>query len=395
MSSPMPSQPTHASSTDVAAGATARDPRPTIAVVSTVHDTFDTRIFYKQIPSLRQHFRVLYFSPVAGAAPEDWIVPLHHTRSKLGRIRTQLSLIARLNRIEADLYLLHDPELLPLGMLLRCMGKRVVWDMHEDTYNDIKTKLYLSPLVRGVVSFCYRMIQSAAYRLLSGFILAEDKYGDYFPGSTKTCVVHNYPMLDRLAVHAGATRQPATLVYIGSISPNRGVFQLLDMVERVRERIPNIHLLLIGPFTSDSLESEVRERVRSKGLEANVEIAGKMKNVEAYPVIARCMLGLALLLPEPNFVKSLPTKMFEYMALGLPVVVSDFPLWKSIVDEHEAGAAVDPLQVDEVANAIVRLLEDPEIYERLSRNARAAASRYSWESESRTLVTFLSRILQR
>jgi glycosyltransferase involved in cell wall biosynthesis len=359
-----------------------------------VHDTFDTRIFYKQIASLRQHFRVWYFSPTAGAPAEDWIVPLRHSRSKLGRIRTQLSLLAQLRHRKADLYLLHDPELLPLGIALRCLGKRVVWDMHEDTYNDIKTKGYLSPPVRALASFVYRIVQSAAYRILNGFILAEDKYGDYFPGSRKTCVVHNYPMLDRLAAHESSAKQPSTLVYIGSISSNRGVYQLIEIVEHLRQRVPDVRLVLIGPFTADSLERDVRERITAAGLEPHVEILGKMKNVEAYPVVARCMIGLALLLPEPNFAKSLPTKMFEYMALGLPVVVSDFPLWKAIVDEHDAGAAVDPLRPESAAEAIHGMLTDTARYAQLSGNAVRAASRYSWETESRTLVGFLSSMLR-
>jgi glycosyltransferase involved in cell wall biosynthesis len=359
---------------------------PRIAVISTVHDTYDTRIFYKQIESLRRCFQLVYFSPVTGAPDRDWILPLHRSRSKWGRLRTQLSLIRRLPQIKA--------ELLPLGILLRFMGKRVVWDMHEDTYNDIKTKPYLAPAIRTIAAVIYRLIQWFAYRTLNGFILAEDKYADYFPHSPKTCVVHNYPLLDRLAAHSEAAKQPDTIVYIGSISSNRGIYQLLEIVEKLRVHIPTVRLVLIGPFTDHALETNVCELIAQRGLARNIAILGKVKNVDAYPLIARCMVGVALLLPEPNFAKSLPTKMFEYMALGLPVVVSNFPLWAGIVAEHDAGCAVDPRDTTAAAEAIRCILTDSSRYAQLSINARRAASRYSWETESTTLIGFLSRIIE-
>jgi glycosyltransferase involved in cell wall biosynthesis len=364
-----------------------------IAVISTVHDTYDTRIFYKQLESLRRRFRVVYLSPVVGLPEQDWILPLAKSRSKLGRLRTHLSLIRRLFEIKVDLYLLHDPELLPIGIVLACLGKKVVWDMHEDTYNDIKTKTYLPRLIRGPAAWIYAGFQSAAYRVLDGFLLAEDEYGKYFPGSTKTCVVRNYPLLNRLNEVADVPKAPNTLVYIGSISVNRGVLQLIEIVAKVAGRVPRVRLTLIGPFVDAALEKRVRDLVREKGLDQNVVIRGPIRNVEAYPHLAKCMIGLALLLPEPNFTKSLPTKMFEYMALGLPVIVSNFPMWAGIVNRHRVGFALDPLDTEAVCDAIVGILGDERRYSELSRNARAAAREYSWEAESVSLRHFLERII--
>ena len=365
-----------------------------IAVISTVHDTYDTRIFYKQLDFLRRHYRVRYLTPLRGPATEEWIVPLHKSCSKWGRLRTHLSLLRRLAGVKADLYLLHDPELLPLGIVLAWCGRKVVWDMHEDTYHDIRTKNYLPRPVRSLVAWIYWFFQALAYRSCSGFVLAEDAYGKYFQGSRRTCVVHNYPLLDRLNKVGEIPRQANTLVYIGSVATNRGVYQLLEIVARLRGRIPSVRLLLIGPFTDEALERSVRTRLRETGIEDQVEIRGPVKNLEAYPLVAQCAIGLALLLPEPNFTQSLPTKMFEYMALGLPVVVSNFPLWADIVNQYDAGVAVDPRNVEAAAEAVHGLLADAHRYATVSRNARAAAQRYSWETESQTLQEFLREILE-
>lgn len=369
------------------------DSRQSIAVISTVHETYDTRIFYKQIPSLREHYDVLYLSPMSGAPEEDFIRALPKSRSKMGRLATHLSLLQNLVNVRADLYLLHDPELLPLGVLLSLLGKRVVWDMHEDTYNDIKTKHYLSPALRVIAGGTYRLVQSLAARLLSGFILAEDAYGRSLPASLKTCVVHNYPLLNRLSPFGDLAKNPESLVYIGSISRNRGIFQLLDVVNTLRPRLPGVRLLLIGPFADPELEREVRSYVLDLGIQDNVDIRGPIRNVDAYPLVAQCMIGVALLLPEPNFTSSLPTKMFEYMALGLPVVVSAFPLWEEIVHTHHVGASIDPTDTEGVADLVLHWLTNPDYYRELSDNARRAARRYSWETESTTLHKFVSEIL--
>ena len=120
-----------------------------------------------------------------------------------------------------------------------------------------------------------------------------------------------------------------------------------------------------------------------------------MKSVDAYGELAKCMVGLALLLPEPNFTKSLPTKMFEYMALGLPVLVSNFPLWEAVVSKHNAGAAVDPFDTDSACNVLRRFLTDHSLFAALSRNARQAAQQYSWETENMILQNFVANILAR
>lgn len=184
-------------------------------------------------------------------------------------------------------------------------------------------------------------------------------------------------------------------MYIGSISVNRGIYQLLDLVIRVKIEFPDIRLILIGPFSDDSLDANVQKYIRHNNIEDNVQIRGSMKNVEAYPVIAKCMIGLALLLPEPNFTKSLPTKMFEYMALGLPVVVSNFPRWEDIVKSHQAGVVVDPFDIASISEVVSSILANENLYAELSHNAKVAAQEYSWETESIILQNFLDNVLSK
>lgn len=364
-----------------------------VAVISTVHDTYDNRIYYKQLAALRQHFDVRYFTPLAQTPDEPWIVPLNKGTGKLARVMTHLSLVRRLPSWRADLYLLHDPELLPLGLALRLFGRRVIWDMHEDTANDIMTKTYLSSPLRWLMSRLYRAIQDLSARTLDGFILAEDSYTEQFPVDVRTCVVHNYPVLQRLQAHCNSAKTPRSLVYIGSISRNRGIFQLLDIVTEIRRHFADVRLRLIGPFTDAVLERDVRQLIATRGLETNVEILGAIRNADALPLVAQSMIGLALLLPEPNFERSLPTKMFEYMGLGLPVAVSNFPLWRDIVVGTDSGVALDPFDTSGASAVLMDILSDDARYEVLAANAARAAENYSWDSEQERFIAFLEERL--
>ena len=366
-----------------------------IAVISSVHETFDTRIYYKQIDTLRKRYDVTYYTPYDDQVPENWMVGLFKGQTKLGRLLTHLSLLLKLPASSFNLYLLHDPELLPLGIILKLFGKKVVWDMHEDTYNDIQTKNYLPSIVKIIFAFLYRLIQGMAFRFFDGFILAEDDYASYFNNANKFCIVHNYPLHSNLKKNRGGEKVRDTMVYLGSITTNRGIFQLLHLCYEVKKKITQIKLVLIGPFSEKGLYLRVIEIIKNLRIENNVEIRGPLKSIDAYPIVAKSMIGLALLLPEPNFTKSLPTKLFEYMALGLPVVVSNFPLWEDILNRYNAGVTVDPLKITDNAILITDLLMNPKSYEIKSLNARKAAQAYSWETEGKVMNNFLEKIMAR
>ncbi len=104
-------------------------------------------------------------------------------------------------------------------------------------------------------------------------------------------------------------------------------------------------------------------------------------------------IGLAVLHPEPNYLKGHPTKLFEYMAAGIPVVASDFPLWRGIVEGAGCGLLVDPLDVRSMASAIERLLRHPEEADAMGKRGREAVEkRYNWSIEEGKLLDFYHRL---
>jgi glycosyltransferase involved in cell wall biosynthesis len=129
-------------------------------------------------------------------------------------------------------------------------------------------------------------------------------------------------------------------------------------------------------------------------LEARVQIPGPIPHEEVFDVLVRSHIGLAVLHPDPNYVDSLPTKLFEYMAAGLPVVASNFPLWKEIVEGNRCGITVDPLDSKAIAQAIEYLLTHPEEALQMGENGRRAVEeKYNWEAESKKLLGVYSKLL--
>jgi glycosyltransferase involved in cell wall biosynthesis len=167
----------------------------------------------------------------------------------------------------------------------------------------------------------------------------------------------------------------------------RGAFEMLEAVRLLVEAHPLVHLEVIGGSFPAELHEELAECVRELGLETHVTLRGRMPLDRAMEIVADCDFGLALLHPDPNYLHSLPTKMFEYMALGLPVVVSDFGLWRRIVDGTAGGLTVDPLDPAAIAAAVHRLAADPDLMQRMQASGRRAVREvYSWQPEAERLL---------
>jgi glycosyltransferase involved in cell wall biosynthesis len=184
-----------------------------------------------------------------------------------------------------------------------------------------------------------------------------------------------------------------TLGYIGGVTPERGSLVVLQALQILKEKGSGpIHWVCIGPI-SDSHKSKLISLKTQYSL-PGVEFYGYMPPTEGWRMIARCHIGLAVLKPIPNYFDSYPTKMFEYMALGLPVVVSNFPLYRTIVETAKCGICVDPLNPIEIVKAIQWLLAHPDEARRMGENGRKAVmERYNWDNESKKLLELYEQIL--
>jgi glycosyltransferase involved in cell wall biosynthesis len=358
-----------------------------------VHPRYDTRIFVKQCRSLRDlgHDVTLVVADGLGSERIDGIdiVDVGRMSGRLNRmLRTTRRVLDAARRIDADVYQLHDPELMPIGLRLHRLGKRVVFDSHENVPTQILSKPYLGRLGRRALSSAFAAYQRYACRRFDGLIGAQPlttaPLARFHP---HTVTVHNFPLLHEFDAAPDWTAKAQQVCYVGNISALRGIRELVQACASLRSPA---RLALAGGFDDPALEREVMalpgwSRVDAHGHLDRAGVAGVLRGAVA---------GLVTLQAAPNYLEALPVKMFEYMAAGLPVISSRFPLWQDIVEGNDCGVCVDPRDPAAIAAAIDYFCLHPDEARRMGANGRRAVfARYNWASEAATLAAFYERVL--
>ena len=358
-----------------------------IAHLSSVHRRDDTRILHRQCRSLAEAGHQVVLVVADGRGPGEMhgvsIVDAGRSRHRVARMLSASRRVVRMALdIDADLYHLHDPELLPSALGLKRHGRTVVFDAHEDDPLHILGKHYLHPWVRRPLARAVDAIERWACPRLDAVVAATTSIGARFaPINPRTVVVNNYPRLGELGTADRLRSDRAPLVaYIGSITRVRGILELVDAMPRCRS---DARLALGGAFSPPALRRECETRPGW----ARVDALGHLDRDGVRTTLRRCSAGMVLFQPAPNHLEAQPNKLFEYMSAGLPVVASDFPAWRRIVEGCGCGLLVDPLDPAAIAAAIDRLHGDPEEAERMGRRGREAVERrYNWSAEEATLL---------
>ncbi|WP_161635188.1 glycosyltransferase [Desulfovermiculus halophilus] len=363
--------------------------------ISTVHPNNDTRIFEKECSGLasKDHEVTLIIQSDCDEIRNNVkIKALPRYSGRLSRITFGILRAARKAFSEkGDIYHLHDPELLPLGLLLRVSGRRVVYDMHENLPEQIRTKHWIHPLIRKPLAFFISFFERLSLNRMA-VVMAEKSYADHYNWVKRGQVVLNLPTVDKLMQLASSTQKNSLLVgYIGSISQSRGLLTVIEAIRKIREDGIAAKFECIGNVSRDVSTSKAYQQGVNEGW---IHSPGRMPPSQGWAMIARCHIGIALLKPIGNYIDSYPTKMFEYMAMGLPVVVSDFPLYRDVVERHQCGFCVDPNDIDTIAYVIRFFIENPQkSIEMGTRGQNAVRSYYCWNIELEKLIIFYQALL--
>lgn len=365
-----------------------------IVHLTTVHSRYDIRIFHKECMSLARHWDTHLI--VADGKGDETVsgVNLHDVGKSTGRLARMAFAPWRVYRraryLAASIYHFHDPELIPVGLLLRWHGAHVIYDAHEDLPRQILDKYWLPRWSRRIAARLFERLEDFAARRFSAVVGATPHITERFRHvGARAENINNFPLPGELEAPgdapAIAERDERTLCYIGGISAVRGIRELIMALPAARAT-----LLLAGPFENANLEAELRAMPQWK----HVRYYGVVDRQGVRDIMARSRLGAVLFHPSPNHVNALPNKMFEYMSAGIPVLASDFPLWRSIIDICNAGRCVDPNQPEAIATAINEMFAD-EI--RLAQyglaGRKAVETQYNWSFEKLKLYHVYRQVL--
>jgi glycosyltransferase involved in cell wall biosynthesis len=354
-----------------------------VVVCTVVHHPADARIYYRQIRALLDAgHQVTYIAPFGEL--EDFpertqpslttvTIPRAVGRRRLGALRAAKAAMAA-QMGGADLLLVHDPELL-LVLPPRRGRPPTVWDVHEDTAAALTTKAWLPGWLRPAAAGGVNLAERLAERRLH-LILAEHGYNERFSG-THLVVPNTTYVPDGAPPPSG----PRRVVYVGHISPDRGS---AEMVELARLLAPHsISVELIGPA-----DAAARADIESAGDLAQWH--GFVPNAKALRLTEGALAGLSLLHDEANFAHSMPTKVVEYMAHGVPVVTTPLPLAVELVESADCGFVVPFGDVAAAASAVLRLDADPDLRVKMGlRGHDAVARTLGWPAAARDFVAQL------
>jgi hypothetical protein len=367
---------------------------------TTVHTRTDTRIRIKQAASLAGGIsgKVLLFVQDGKGSETDKSagVQVIDTGPKPGNrfIRMALGALCMLRAVRKarpNVAHFHDPELIPAGLVLKLSGIKVIYDVHEDVPKQILGKYYLPLVVRKPVAWAMEAVEWIAGRCFDAIVPATPEIAKRFPPE-KTMMVQNFPILQELVAPKPVPYEsrPPYFAYVGGITRARGAEEMVEAISRVSSS--EAKLLLTGAFSPKNLQSEIEalpgwKKVDFLGWADRKQVANLLGNVRA---------GLVLFHPGPNHCSAQPNKMFEYMAAGLPVIASDFSLWREIVDGAGCGLLVAPMDPEAIAEAMQWILEHPAESEAMGRRGRQAVKeRYNWEQEAKKLIRLYRRLLEK
>jgi glycosyltransferase involved in cell wall biosynthesis len=367
--------------------------RGPVVHVTTVHRRADMRIFRKECVSLaRAGYPVVQVvGDGLGAAEVDGVRIVDIGAAPAGRLarmrRQPRAALAALRHLRPALVHLHDPELLPIGVRLAGEGVPVIYDAHEDVPRQILTKHWIPQRLRPLVSRAFEVYENRQVRRLAAVVAATPHIAARFAGLAPRSVdVCNFPFVDELAPPAAAVARARAVCYVGVMMRTRGLLQMVRAVAQV----PGLQLLLCGVFEDARLEADLRAEPGW----ARVDYLGQVGREAVRDVMARSRAGLVTLLPMPSYQDSLPIKMFEYMSAGLPVVASNFPLWRDIVEGPGCGLCVDPLDVVAIASALQRVVDDEALAADMGRRGlQAVQTNYNWQVAERRLLSLYRELI--
>jgi len=364
--------------------------------LTSVHKATDTRIFLKECRSLAKHgYDVSLIVPQNHETdhPDVTIVPVKKRKSRLMRMLVSpLEILSRALKLKADIYHFHDPELIPVGLLLKAFCKKVVFDAHENVREQILGKEYLPVWSRTLISSMYASLEDFSAQFFDGVISVVPSIAALFP-TERSYIVPNYPLMEEVNRFSGSSGSQRTrnIVYIGAISKKRGAIQLIDAMNIIGPKL-GVRLELAGNFDTPDLQTALSKREGWK----YVNYHGFVNRDQAINLLQSSSIGVVTFIPSPNYHDMSINKLFEYMAASLPIIASDIALWREKYESYKCCTFVDPSNPDQIAQAVEYLLRTPGQGKVMGENGRnAVLQHFNWDVAEQVLLNVYEKILDR
>ncbi|WP_075937148.1 glycosyltransferase [Halosegnis longus] len=363
--------------------------------LTTAHGPTDTRIFDKEASSsVERGFDVgilAHGTPTESRGGVEFF-DLGLAQTRIERWRSIPKAARTAKRLNASVYHFHDPELIPVGLYLaETTEGAVVYDVHENFGQKIAGREWIpTPIARPAERLYPRVELSAASRFDAVVAATTEIEARFTDAVEHTATVHNFPRIEAISTQPEPIHRRAdhVLCYVGGLSELRGIHRALELLATLRSRGTNAELWALGNWRTDADRERAETYIEDRSLEPWVQFPGYLDYAKMFDYLYSADVGLSLLDTE-EFQRAIPTKQFEYLYAGLPIVTT--PLDAAIRFLPDRFRCVVPQgDTAATADAVERAFESS--YDTAEMQALVRDS-YSWESEAETLTEVYTRLL--
>lgn len=361
-----------------------------VLVLSSAHPWDDERVFNKITKSLAKRYNTI----LCAVAEQDMQVvdgiKIYGLKklSRTKRYKNYSKIVKIVKEEKPDVIHFHDPDLLLLALYFKfVLKKKVIYDVHEDYSLAFKDREYLPKFFRSIFAFIFDLFEKVVSKLFDGVVAVTEEIFNKFNCRNKV-ILKNFPTVDMYEKRRNYDISGTiNLVYIGSVSYHRGITNLILAVKDLLNL--DIKLDIIGPAESKEYLEQIKKFENEK-----IKIWGRVPKSCIPNILKNVHIGFVTLLPKRRYLTSLPLKLFEYMAAGVPVIASNFELWRNIIEDSSCGIVVDPTDVDQIRDAILYFYNNRhEIVNKGQNGYKAFVEKYNWSKEEEKLFDFYTKII--
>lgn len=354
--------------------------------ISTAHNENDSRILLKECQSLSKAGYDVNLIVTSDKEKELYgtkIIPLSEKSSRLYRIFFKRNeAYKKALELDADIYHFHDPELISVGKKLKKKGKKVIYDVHEDVPKQIMNKTYLGPIfIRKIVSKLFDLNERSSARKFDAIVGASDEVAEKFQHK-KAIGIKNFAVKEvideAIPVERKDSEEKLVIAYVGGITEIRGIKELIQVINKFNG---NVELWLLGAWETEKLFDQCK---KIPGYQY-CKYFGSLLVKDVYKYTKAADIGMCTLHPVANYKESIPIKVLEYMASGIPIVLSNFEYWQKLFGN--VGVYVDPLNIEDIVAGIQKIIDNKALIKEIGKGNREKFIKYfSWDAEEKKLL---------
>lgn len=365
-----------------------------VCILSSVRQRDCVRMFHKESVSLSSYGYNVTLIVADGRGNEVikgvTIIDVGKEKNRFRRwTRTMYNIWRKAKELNCDIYQFNDPELLFIGIILKILGKKVVWDMHENIPADLMQKKYIPYYLKVLITAIYLQCEKFVVKRIDAVMCTRQSVQEKLLKLNKNVIlIRNFPITNyEIFYHK---RDERIICFAGAIVRN---YQHKEIIQAI-EKIDNVKYLLAGQIN----EKYLVELKALKGWE-KVEYLGIIPFEDVKKMYSRSSIGLSIHKYTANMDwqrgNYALTKLFELMLWELPVICTNYSLWEEeIFSKYKCGITVNPTNIDEIEKAIRYLLDHPNEAAEMGRVGRTLVlNSFNWGKEELKLIKLYHNLL--